>query len=110
MEYVILKDTLQLKIEDRRDEEFLSDTFGERTEEQALSDLCDGHTSWLGNQGPAPANIPALSQAPQLAMGLDYSEDGVPRWRGLYAFLPYESKDWRTELLKRGDVIFTKVG
>lgn len=110
MKYAVTRDSLVISTEDLEDTEFLQGTLEVRTDSQALDDMCDGHTGWLGNQGPAPANIPALSQAPQLATGLEHDENNVPRWRGLYAFLAYERHDWRDVLLAHGSVTFSKVG
>ena len=52
MQYEVVENTLVISIEDEKDSEFIQDTLDiERNDLQALDDLCDGHTGWLGNQG-----------------------------------------------------------
>ena len=52
MQYEVVENTLVISIEDEKDREFIQDTLdNERNDLQALDDLCDGHTGWLGNQG-----------------------------------------------------------
>lgn len=103
MKYVTYGANLKLSIEDAADREFIQDTLdNDRTDLQALDDLCDGHTGWLGNQGPAP--MPTENKAPAVALGLEHDDNGVPRWNKRYHYSQADVFDWRNVLLAKGEV------
>ncbi len=109
MKYTITDKGLLLEVEGQEDEEFLLDSLLERSEMEALADLCDGHTGWLGNQGPQPRPAGDSHGAPALAMDVDYDDNGIPRWRSSYEFQSFNRIDWRTTLWQEGLVLFHKV-
>lgn len=103
MQYEVVENTLVISIEDEKDREFIQDTLdNERNDLQALDDLCDGHTGWLGNQGPAPQHTE--DNLPAVALGLEYDENGVPRWDKRFYYAQAEALDWRDDLLQEGTV------
>ena len=103
MKYEINENGLVISIEDDKDREFIQETIdNERNDLQALDDLCDGHTRWLGNQGPAPQHTE--DDMPAVALGLEYDENSVPRWDKRFYYVRTATLDWRDELLQEGSV------
>ena len=107
MEYVKVNGNLVIKTNGSEDIEFLAD-LEMYSCDVALSTLCDVE-GWVGNQGPQPIPCPGLSEAPTLALGVEYDEDGRVRYSKAYAYLDYQLKDWREVLLNEGQITFKAI-